>query len=699
MSSWSIVLQRCQTAVRVRPFPTLRCPRKLFPAPCLRRPWIQARAFVTRPDHEGIRGARELPNEITDNTTVHESHVVGASVNSSPILTTHGNETANELSAGTAFDDNFLCEESLKSSSELSRLFVKYWDKSYNDKDLRTWQQEFQRIFGVGWRDAGPYVSVQGGLWASELLKHGDSQAMKSQWLELPANIQRLRWGPIMLHCLTRSARGSLLLLNSLGKPYFDMTMDCLLFLKRCHWGEITESQFTTRLYDKALAEKRDPKEWPLGFMNLRHLGLFLESATLTEGRKLLDDLKTTYGEDAIRPSIVLQFLDFFTAAGDVQTSLTVFKMLPKTFVAESPREMLSRCTNLLKLDSIQRDHANQNFAILPRLLELGVQPDLIIHSIVIKNAFEAAMSGVGWDLYRFIQDQNLPANGQIILALLKDALARRNMPQLNELFSTIRQRDDLARDPYIVTYVMNIVRVLHASGIHLSPDEAFSRMLPVYTRAFNAAPLKRLRIVTDAETAADNAKLPKPDPRTLAFTIWSYVLIQKKTNVVKNLWSRFQEGVQAGDATFIGVAGEDVFYNGFATFYSRRRAMLPSCIRLIQYMLGNDLCKPTPRTWGIVLMAFLKHGDFEGARKVRAWMAEQGVEPDKDTRRIIEEQLPRAYRQDQASAILERYKASTQPPTSDEQLEPEEAESGSDDEPPKPNDFLQIKKITIRSG
>ena len=179
---------------------------------------------------------------------------------------------------------------------------------------------------------------------------------------------------------------------------------------------------------------------------------------------------------------------------------------------------------------------------------------------------------------------------------------------------------------------------------------------------------------------------------------------------MVSGLWTRFRQRIWAGDPAFVAVAGEDVVYNAIATYYSRNRVTLPRCTFIIRHMLDSDFCKPTARTWGIVLMGFMKHGDFEGARKIKAWMTDEGVEPDEDTRRIVADHLPEAYKQSEASAILNRYETSVQPATGDEQpeiffgeLEPgpasdDDPQTAKSSPPPQPNDFLMIKLVARNS-
>jgi pentatricopeptide repeat protein len=490
-----------------------------------------------------------------------------------------------------------------------------------------------------------------------------DKLAKRLRWFRIPYSVRRRRWPIIMLYCLTKSAQKTLALLDGLPRePYmlFNMKMDCLLFLKRAHWPDTVGDPALQNIFKALLFEERRIERWPPSAMKQRHLDLFLEEASPEEGRKLLEDIKTAYPKPS--DSTMLRFMDFFTKTGDIDNALKCLQSITPATLAASEVKILARCTNLLKLDTVQKKGSSQNFDILPRMLESGIKPNLIIHNIVIKNAFQAGMSGVGWDLFRFMQEQGLSTDARTYLALLKDSFLHQNTPRLNELFSAIHQRSDLFQNAHIVAYTLNIVRLVSYQN-KLSPTETFSNMLPMYTRAFNAEPLKRLGLMTGIETSTANANLPQPDPRTLAFTVWSYILSQREPFVVNTLWQWFQRLVQAGDLLTVGMSQYDIVYNGFAIFHSRKEPGLSRCLAIVQRMLDHGPSKPTPRTWGILLLGFVKHGRFDAAEKVKEMMLARGVEPDEDTRRLLQGPLSLSDMTRHANEVLLRLQTDVEPP------------------------------------
>lgn len=442
----------------------------------------------------------------------------------------------------------------------------------------------------------------------------------------------------------------------------FSITMDCLLFLKRAYWVGIVSDPALHNLFNAALSENRSRERWPDLVMKRRHLDLFLEEASDSEGRQLLDDFRAAYSEPS--RSAILRFMDFFTKGGNVEYALDCLRSLGEARLAASDWQVLSRCTNLLKLDTVQKIGSTHNFRILPRMLQIGVKPNLIIHNIVMKNAFQADMSGVGWDLFHYMQKQGLPTSPRTYLALLKDAFLQQSTSRLYELFSTIHQRSDLFQNGHIVAYTLNIVRLVSYQK-RLSPAETFSNMLPMYTRAFDIEPLKRLGLLVDDEGLHADANLPPPDPRTLAFTVWSYILCQREPYVVNTLWRRLQKLVQADDPLIVGMSQHDVVYNAFAIFHARTASGLSRCLAVLQYMMDTGYCEPTARTWAILLLAFTRHGRFDAAEKLKGMMWIREVQPDDATHKLLQQQQQQSLSEltSHAHEVLQQLERDLDPP------------------------------------
>ena len=537
---------------------------------------------------------------------------------------------------------------------------------------LEFWRRNFWPIFQrVQGNILDPELSQNGRIWTEQLLQNANVNAsiIRRRWLNLPPRARADRWPTIMLFCLTHSAESSLLLLQNLtGRPHppYKMRMDCLLYLKRDRWSEIVADSELLALFRTLISRERAFGRWFRSGCGIlpRHLDVHLEEVSLDEGRKMFDEMGTRLGPFYER--VLLRFMDFFTAGGDIDLSLKMLRILrtvnPDKF--ESSRdEVLPRCTNLLKLDSIEEHDSSQNFRILPQLLEIGIRPNVIIHNIVMKNAFQAAVSGVGWDLFRFLQEQGFPTDQRTYLALLMDSFARRDVERVNEIFSAIHQDKDLAHDPFILTYTVDIVRLIYTYQKKATSTEIFSHMLAMYSRAFSAAPLLRLGIVKDSDLISYDLELPEPDSVTLAFMLRSWILVQKGSHTVEQLWFRIQQLLSEGELSTLAMVQHDVLYNGLILFFSRKAGTLPRCLSIVEQMANSRHCEPTSKIWGTLMLAFMKHRQYQAAEKVRLMMVDRGLRPDGEVWKLINQRHPLSELARHAEAELDGLELNPHPP------------------------------------
>lgn len=618
MSHWPTILHRCQKVLRLRTGSHARIgrlPPVVHPHQCLHPQhalWATRHYYVQGQEQLSVATTALLDTTLPKSTSIPSCRLVGATEN-----------------------------------------------RSYT----QSWKNNFEKIFGNRTKDIPPDVLAIGSEWADRLLDTDGADGLKSRWFENPYTVRKQRWPIILLYCLTSSARKTLMLLHGLPRELymsFNITMDCLLFLKRVYYLDIGSDPTLQDLFKGLLLENLRRERWPDIAMKRRHLDIFLEEASLDEGRQLWDDFRAAYSEPS--PAALLRFMDFFTKAGEVDHALDSLRLIDPATLAASEWQVLPRCTNLLKLDTVQKNGSSHNFHILPRMLEIGINPNLIIHNMIIKNAFQAGMSGVGWDLFYFMQEQGLPTDARTYLALLKDAFLQQSTTRLYEVFSAIHQRSDLYQNGHIVAYTLNIVRLVSYQK-KLSPAETFSNMLPMYSRAFNIEPLKRLGLPMDDETLRANPNLPQPDPKTLAFTVWSYILCQREPYVVNTLWRWFQRLIQAGDPVIVGMSRHDIVYNAFAIFHSRSESGLSRCLAVVQHMIDTGCCEPTARTWGVLLLAFVKHGHFNSAERVKSMMSVRGVQPDEASRILLQEQMSLSAITSHAHEVARRLEMDPDPP------------------------------------
>jgi hypothetical protein len=478
--------------------------------------------------------------------------------------------------------------------------------------------------------------------WFQDLFKNGDTEAASVRWQQLSSLQQRKRWPHIMMKCLvvsTKQAFDFLLATHVKPLPPFEIVMDAMLYLKRARTDELNSSTELRDQYMQVLAKQLQPTRW-IYHMERKHLDLLLEDCTAEEGRhlfeKLLDaDVDLTY-------HCMLIFMDFFTRIGDIDLSLKALNGIDLHLRRRPNRNVLSRCMNLLKLDTITSDGTSPNFRILPQILQAGVKPSLALHNIIMKNAVNLGSSVVAWDLFHYIQEHGLRTDARTYLILLQDSLARRDAARLQEILDAVQRRDDLSKNPHLIVYTLTVIRVIHGQDLKLSPRIVFSNMLAIYSRAFSTAPLRHLKMVSGDSRSLSSPNQVDPDVKTLSYVVQSYVLAQHSPMVVQSLFNWTEHLRSECDDLALALTQCLPLYDGFIAFFARRSETLPKCLQIIQAMLDRKV-QPSATTWGILALAFTKHGQPQAAEEVRGMMDRQGIRLEEKTVRLIMELQPHA--------------------------------------------------------
>ncbi|ERF76074.1 hypothetical protein EPUS_01407 [Endocarpon pusillum Z07020] len=465
------------------------------------------------------------------------------------------------------------------------------------------------------------------------------------RWSQVPQRQKMIRWPHIMLKCLTVSTEQALrFLLVTDIKPFptFESVMDVLLYLKRARAHEINANPELGELYQQVLSRQRQPTRW-IYHIERKHLDLLLEDCSADQGKDIFEKLLDA--NIYLSYHCMLIFMDFFTRIGEIDLALKALNGIDPDVRLRSDQRLLSRCTNLLKLDSISFDENSPNFRILPQILKAGVKTNLVLHNIVLKNAVNMGASIVAWDLFHYLRDHDLPTDARTYLVLMQDALARQDVEGLEGLITAIWARNDLIANPHLIAFTLTVIRV-QGQESKLSPTVVFSDMLALYGRTFSRAPLLHLEMVSGSSPSAFNQHQVVPDMDTLAYVVQSYILAQQSSTVVQSLWDRTEQLHSEEDQLALGLAQCLPFYDGFIAFFARKMQTLPKCLQIVQLMLDRKI-SPSATTWGILAVAFTRYGQLEAAREVDTLMYRQGLHRTEKTTRLMMELTPQPARPD----------------------------------------------------
>ncbi len=533
----------------------------------------------------------------------------------------------------------------------------------------------------------------------------------RNRWYQLPYRQKRMRWPHIMLKCLTVSTEDALrfLLVTDVQPfPTFEIVMDVLLYLKRARAHEINAKPGLGELYQHVLSRQRRPTQW-IYHIERKHLDLLLEDCSGDQGKDLFDKLQDANIYLSYHCMLIL--MDFFTQIGEIDLALKALNGIDPHVRLRSDQHLLSRCTNLLKLDSISSDVGPPNFRIFPQILKAGVKTNLVLHNMVLKNAVDMGASVVAWDLFHYLRDHGLPTDARTYLVLMQDALARRDAEGVQELMTAIQTRNDLLDNPHLIAFTLTAIRV-QGQESKLSPAAVFSDMLALYSRTFSRAPLLHLRIVSGGSSSTPGQYQVEPDMDTLAYVVHSYILAQQSSIVVQSLWDWTEKLLSEEDELALGLEQCLPFYDGFITFFARNSQTHSKCLQIVQSMLDRKI-QPSATTWGILALAFTRYGQLEAAKEVITLMYRQGLHPVAKTVRLMMELAPHSARPDFVSADEDFGKRpegvllDVQSPSTDieqeSQIEEEDfiettasnMPQSQQDGPPLPSPFLQLDPIT----
>ncbi len=458
-------------------------------------------------------------------------------------------------------------------------------------------------------------------LVAASFVRYPDVQTLHAAWLDVPISTKQELLPSILAGCLADSARKTLMMLTMLkGLPRAWKTRcECLCYLDLVHREEVDASSKLRNLFSKQVELVSRVWTWPKdGGFPPAFLALLLRHNGEERCTRIIDTVLARHRMVPVPVPLILIMVDHFTKVGDANRAIEMLSRIPVEQRKNFQKEMLDRFGNLIKLDTIVETDGVRNFQLLPRLMDFGITMDAKIHNLIIERAIALGRPAVAWELFRFMEAEGIDVDARRHLLLLRDSFDRDDHDHLDEIMSAIHRREDLYDDPYLVTYMMHIIRVVCRIDRQLSAESSVSHIVAIYDRAYSRVPLVKLGLIeTLPAERAFQQQPPEPPPAVLAFTIWAFTLCQNDERQVSRLWHWIVHMIKQQDRSVREAAAHDVLYNGFIHFYSRHPSTLDKALGVVQEMIDLQLCIPTKRTWSEILCGFLRHGEDETAAKI----------------------------------------------------------------------------------
>jgi pentatricopeptide repeat protein len=466
---------------------------------------------------------------------------------------------------------------------------------------------------------------------ADVLLSQPNREAIHQIWAKTwqDGNLERL--SSFIIGCLAKGPQSTLHLLASRIWIPGGMQIPCLClsYLDMVHELEIDVSPDLKREFAYQINWLSRTRNWPKRPLEWYVLVLLLRHNTPEHCAHMMDTIKIMYDPTPVR--LLLVMVDYCTQHGDAERAVDLLALIPSPEREPHKTRILQRCENIVRIDQVDTSESDVVFRSLARLIKLGLPLNAQIYNSIIERAVQLEQPEVAWEVFEVMQSQEIHADPRSHLFLLQDSFRRNEQQRLNTILTAIHTRDDLNQYPYLVAYMLHIVRVVCRIDRDLPPENSLSHLLAVYDRAYDRAPLTKLGIAPAlAQEQSPGSRRQVPPPVVLGFTIWAYVLCQKDERRVSSLWHWIIHLLKQGDETITACAKHDVLYNGFVHFYASSRYFLKKSVGVVETMMEVGLCVPTERTWSEVLSGFLKHGEEESAEKIWRLMIARDVKPTK---------------------------------------------------------------------
>ncbi|KEF61228.1 uncharacterized protein A1O9_02793, partial [Exophiala aquamarina CBS 119918] len=449
---------------------------------------------------------------------------------------------------------------------------------------------------------------------------------LSQKYRGIPQDCKMKHMAPFLIGALAQSAKSALRLMTLMeGVPEFSFSIkcDCLLYLGRVHRSEIETEPDLQEIYDGEIDKVAGFTGWPNPMPKSALLAM-LNHSSCQRRQEIIESVLAAY--DPVPPELLLLMVDYYTKQEMPHDAIAILSRLSPDDLKLLRQDVDHRYYALINIDNVERSDSGLNFKLLPSLLEKGLPLTDDMHCAVIARAVKLGLPDVAWEVFRFMEANQMDVNANGHLALLRDSFQRGDLDGLNLIMSKIHQRKDLVSNPFLVSYAMNIVRYVCYFERQLPVTESLAHVLAVYDRAYDRAPLVKLALADPLPPSETNATLPQPDGRQLSFALWTYVLIQRSDHHVSHFWHHFTQLVARGEPDMCDVARHDVLYNGLIVYWGRKKATLLNAVEVLEDMERLGLCTPTELTWIMVITAFMRHGQEASAEQIRQMMMTKGV-------------------------------------------------------------------------
>ncbi|KAL4954803.1 hypothetical protein BDW69DRAFT_193766 [Aspergillus filifer] len=516
-------------------------------------------------------------------------------------------------------------------------------------KSVRDWKLAYSEICRMKYSgDARKFEKSEPPSWLTleqsdkpflEILETGSLEAFCEAWSAVGRRAKIGHWKRISHWLLYHSPTLLPIFLRGTSqgehRPSFLAVSECIQLLGQ---------HFPSLVDDSLITESLHPDNWPVYPLPQKPVRNYLNRAD-RDGVYRAWSLVCEEGH-LLSPRTILCFMKRFTEFGDVDHAL---EALQEVYAANhisitmDSESVLRHCCKLLMLDTIVETDGERNFFILPKLLSLGIKPNLELLNVAINNAYKSGDSLVAQDIFKYLKEQGMVPSSHTYLASLSGSLRLGDTANFATLLSEIKDRQELQHNPWILSKLLHSHFVSSAKHRDFAEDPhvPFYTMLDLYNKLHDITPLKELGVVPPRYKPPNEGINAPPSAFALYIMIATYLRFWKNLANVQNVYQRFRYHSLRGHKTIAPLAATDHTMNEFLVAFRGDPQGLRPAVRLVEDMqrthIGGDLTNadaekdfkyaaPTVRTWVLLMSCFVFQKQPHAADRVKAMMQKHGV-------------------------------------------------------------------------
>ncbi|PYI25751.1 hypothetical protein BP00DRAFT_430953 [Aspergillus indologenus CBS 114.80] len=474
------------------------------------------------------------------------------------------------------------------------------------------------------------------------ILQSEEFERFREEWEAKDMAIKSEHWMRLSLWLIANSPELALkfLYITCQGeqRPLHVMVCECLLFLRN-YPDLLSTWTWEGKTFADILAACLDPEHWPIAYASQKGIRFFVMGA---DDERVLQAWKLAHERQVYTSAeTYLAYAARFTKMKNVDLALAALdhvRQIGQVGLEMTSQPVKSHGCLLLLLDSVEDGPNGRNFRILPKLLEMGMRPDLEMMDLILRNCYRTGDEELGRDMLHHMQSQGYPLTTYTYVTLLSDATRRLDRHEVDRLRDEIdMEGEDIRTNKFVQSKLFHAYFCLNVKNQANRPSDidnkhAFRTLLKMYNEMYDIVPLKKLGIVPQyyqPPTTERTAVRTSPDAVPLFLMIASYLRCNKHVSVTAHVYERFIELLEKEDPVICSLARTDHTWHEFMHAWRNDVRGLRPSIRLVDTMqrLSNEGSvspnkphfrpKPTVYIWTTLISAFLWNKEPRAAEHV----------------------------------------------------------------------------------